>query len=100
MTDSAAMLGTSYSVSDLMIFQRYGGATERNETDPQRANERLEPKRVQFFPRVRHRMPFLDLARCGECGEKMLDVFAFFHCAPLPLLARCASYPRIIDSFQ
>jgi hypothetical protein len=45
-------------------------------------------------------MPFLEMARWGGAAGKMLDVRAFFHSAPIPLLARCVNLSRDFENLQ
>jgi hypothetical protein len=58
-------------------------------TRPHRAITRLKPQNLHFFPRIRHRRPFLYLAPCGPEWQKTLDYRAFCHCGPFLVLARC-----------
>jgi hypothetical protein len=72
-------------------------APSREHDPTHRAITRLKPQNLHFFPRTRHRRPFLDLAPCGLEWQKTLDSRAFCHCGPLRDMARCGYFPAIIS---
>jgi hypothetical protein len=51
----------------------------------------------RFFPRILTQVATsFGMARWGN-QAKTLDISAYFHSAPFPLMARCADFPRIIE---
>ena len=59
-----------------------------------------KPRSSRFSSSFWHRMPFLQMARCGGSRSKTLDISLLSHSAPFRVMARCANFPRVIEKLR